>query len=91
MERARRRPPDRPALLRSVPRLGTPRRQRLDTVRGVVPPPYQRPSGCPFHSRCDDVMPGRCDQVTPEVVRVPVGGAQSSTVRCLLYDGEGDA
>ena len=27
-------------------------------IAGTVPPPYDRPSGCPFHPRCDAFMAG---------------------------------
>jgi len=44
------------ALLRSVPRLGQGRR-RLEAIRGNVPTPALRPSGCPFHPRCPLMIP----------------------------------
>ncbi len=72
------------ALLRSIPKLGLRTKSRLDSIRGIVPDPYNRPKGCPFHTRCDFFMPGKCDQILPQ--RVVVDGGQE--VRCLLYGGE---
>jgi len=70
------------ALLNSIPRLGQSRHGRLDPIEGTVPDPYNRPSGCPFHPRCDKVIPGRCDQIRPELQVQADGRA----VRCLLYE-----
>jgi peptide/nickel transport system ATP-binding protein len=69
------------ALLRSIPRLGQIRQGRLDPIQGAVPDPYNRPSGCPFHPRCAQVMPGKCDQIHPALIEQENGRA----VRCLLY------
>jgi len=70
------------ALLRSIPKLGL-RAQgiRLDSIRGMVPDPYNRPAGCPYHTRCDDFMPGLCDKITPP----PIEMGEERLVRCLLY------
>jgi peptide/nickel transport system ATP-binding protein len=71
-------------LLQSIPRLRrTKQLDRLVAIRGNVPPPYTRPSGCPFHPRCPKAMPGVCDVVEPEVLDVAPG----HQVSCLLYDG----
>lgn len=69
------------ALLKSLPDLG-PSRRRLDPIRGMVPSPYQRPPGCPFHTRCDRAIVGLCNRVEPEPIVV---GDQHET-RCLIYD-----
>jgi oligopeptide/dipeptide ABC transporter ATP-binding protein len=71
------------ALLRSIPRLGRRSRERLEPVKGMVPSPYNRPRGCPFHPRCPAFMPGKCDRVIP--TPVPVGPGRQ--VSCLLYSG----
>ncbi|MHA1517711.1 MAG: ABC transporter ATP-binding protein, partial [Alphaproteobacteria bacterium] len=39
-------------LFRSVPRLDTAIRARLETIEGVVPSPNNWPTGCRFHDRC---------------------------------------
>jgi peptide/nickel transport system ATP-binding protein len=70
------------ALLRSIPNVGGGVRERLATIRGSVPPPFARPSGCAFHPRCEHMMPGRCDRTVPSRVQTGAGD-----VRCLLYDG----
>jgi peptide/nickel transport system ATP-binding protein len=69
------------ALLRSIPKFGQRGQGRLDPIKGMVPDPYNRPKGCPFHPRCAQRMPGKCDQVHPELKILPDGRA----VRCLLY------
>ncbi|MGW7684136.1 ABC transporter ATP-binding protein [Kribbella sp. NPDC054772] len=71
------------ALVRSVPRLGQQGQDRLVAVRGTVPPPYERPSGCRFHPRCDAFMAGKCDQIVPARVR-----SDEIDVACLLYGEE---
>ncbi|MGW1344619.1 ABC transporter ATP-binding protein [Kribbella sp. NPDC002412] len=71
------------ALVRSVPRLGQRGQGRLAAVRGTVPPPYERPSGCRFHPRCDAFMAGKCDLTVPARVR-----ADDTDVACLLYGEE---
>jgi len=71
------------ALLRSIPKISPGVRQRLDTIRGMVPDPYNRPSGCPFHPRCDKFMPGTCDRIVPKRISLSKG----REVRCLLYGG----
>src|SRR6267154_3215043 len=56
------------ALLRSVPNLRATPRERLATIGGAVPHPGARPVGCPFHPRCPEVIPGRCEtQAPPEI------------------------
>jgi peptide/nickel transport system ATP-binding protein len=71
------------ALVRSVPRLGQSSQDRLVAVRGTVPPPYERPSGCRFHPRCDAFMAGKCDTTVPSRVR-----SDEIDVACLLYGEE---
>lgn len=71
------------ALVRSVPRLGKRGAHRLAAVRGMVPPPYQRPTGCRFHPRCEQFMAGACDRVIPEILEV-----DRNRVACLLYSDE---
>lgn len=71
-------------LLRAVPRLGKTAGQRLVAIEGTIPSPFQRPSGCPFHTRCSKMMPGRCDVHMPAVTQLD----DKHTVRCLLYEPE---
>jgi peptide/nickel transport system ATP-binding protein len=75
------------ALLRSIPRLGAGRTQQLNPIEGAVPDAFNRPSGCPFHPRCEQFMAGKCDVIHPDLIRL----ADGRGVRCLLYDTEGAA
>ncbi|GAA1580084.1 ABC transporter ATP-binding protein [Kribbella hippodromi] len=68
------------ALLRSVPRIERRARRRLPTIRGQVPHPQQRPSGCPYRTRCDHVVLGECDVENPELV-----SDGQREVRCVHY------
>ncbi|NMJ43767.1 ABC transporter ATP-binding protein [Roseomonas sp. JC162] len=63
------------ALLRAVPSILATPRQRLATIGGAVPHPGARPSGCAFHPRCSDFMPGRCDAASPAPLRPGEAGA----------------
>jgi peptide/nickel transport system ATP-binding protein len=69
------------ALLQSIPHLSAEPARRLASIRGMVPHPFRRPGGCPFHPRCDSFMPGVCDRL--DSPREPVGDGRE--VRCLLY------
>jgi peptide/nickel transport system ATP-binding protein len=70
------------ALLSSIPKMGQGTRQRLATIRGMVPHPSQRPAGCPYHPRCDQMIAGLCDTQDPPDVDLGPG----RTARCVLYD-----
>jgi oligopeptide/dipeptide ABC transporter ATP-binding protein len=69
------------ALLRSIPRLGYGKSWELMPITGMVPDPYNRPSGCPFHPRCPSFIGGVCDVSVPLVINLPDG----RSVRCHLY------
>jgi oligopeptide/dipeptide ABC transporter ATP-binding protein len=69
------------ALLRSIPTIDSPPKQMLPTISGSIPHPYNRPPGCPFHTRCPDFMPGLCDAVEPALVPV----APNQLAACFLY------
>jgi peptide/nickel transport system ATP-binding protein len=56
------------ALLRSIPRLGKKSRDRLESIKGMVPDPFSVPKGCPYHTRCAYYKPGVCDD--PQYVQV---------------------
>jgi peptide/nickel transport system ATP-binding protein len=70
------------ALLRSIPRMRARSRERLTPIAGAVPHPYDRPPGCPFHARCTDFMPGRCDTRAPSLRAV----GEAHAVSCFLYE-----
>ncbi|MEM5503096.1 ABC transporter ATP-binding protein [Ahrensia kielensis] len=69
------------ALLESVPRMGMEKRNRLPAIRGMVPHPLARPSGCTFRTRCDSYMPGICDKAEPTMVR-----KDGTDVACFLHN-----
>jgi oligopeptide/dipeptide ABC transporter ATP-binding protein len=61
-------------------------RDRTDiaTIRGSVASFTNPPEGCPFHPRCPDFMPERCDRAEPALERV----GDDQRAACFLY---GDA
>jgi peptide/nickel transport system ATP-binding protein len=68
------------ALLRSIPRISA-KRQDLVPISGMVPGPFRRPTGCPFHPRCSQRM-SHCSTIEPALTTL---GANHQ-VRCLLYE-----
>ncbi|QDP96691.1 ABC transporter ATP-binding protein [Microlunatus elymi] len=77
------------ALLRSIPRIGTSTGTKLEVIKGSIPDPYSKVSGCTFHPRCPEFMPGLCDTVIP--VETVLAGPTRHGVRCHLYTEEGQA
>jgi peptide/nickel transport system ATP-binding protein len=69
------------ALLGSIPNIGE-KKGKLETIAGMVPSPFNLPSGCVFHPRCPAFMPGKCDRVVPNYAEV----SEDHWARCLLYD-----
>jgi len=69
------------ALLRSIPSIQSVPREKLPTIIGAIPHPYNRPPGCPFHPRCASFMPGVCDRRAPRLLPV----TQTQEVSCFLY------
>jgi peptide/nickel transport system ATP-binding protein len=47
----------------------------------MVPDPYSRLKGCPFHPRCPEFITDVCDQVEPGPIETKPG----HLVRCHLY------
>ena len=70
------------ALLRSIPSVLAEPRTKLATIAGTIPHPYNRPIGCPFHPRCADSIPGRCDVDEPNLKQL-IG---NRAVSCFLYE-----
>jgi peptide/nickel transport system ATP-binding protein len=68
-------------LLRSIPRLTTPRGEELVPISGRPPSLIMRPSGCHFHPRCPYVRESHT-QIDPQLEPVP--DEPSHLVRCLL-------
>ena len=73
------------ALIDSIPS-GKHERGNLSTVRGTVPDPYSRPTGCPFRDRCDHAMAGTCNARMPALVNLAPG----HDVRCFLHSSESE-
>ena len=71
------------ALLRSIPHIRSQSRERLASITGAIPHPYNRPPGCTFHPRCEAYMPGTCNQRTPQLAVV----GEAHNVSCFLYPG----
>ncbi len=72
------------ALLKSIPRIGGPTGRRLEVIEGMVPDPFHIPTGCHFHDRCPEVVPGLCDIHAP--VLLDTGPEHKAA--CLLHDTE---
>ncbi|NIV29885.1 MAG: ATP-binding cassette domain-containing protein [Anaerolineae bacterium] len=71
------------ALLKSIPHVGKRSGERLASIKGMVPDPFNLPSGCVFHPRCPDFMPGKCDRIVPSWTQVE---GEDHWARCLLYE-----
>jgi oligopeptide/dipeptide ABC transporter ATP-binding protein len=71
------------ALLRSIPKLGEKKEgNRLASISGMTPDPFNLPTGCVFHPRCPMFMPGKCDKIVPKWTKV----GEDHYVSCLLYE-----
>jgi len=68
-------------LFRSIPRKDIKRKGTLAVIKGVVPDPLSRPSGCLFSDRCPQFMKGTCDMSIPPLVEVE----DNHYARCYLY------
>ena len=69
------------ALLQSIPSIESTPRVKLPTISGSIPHPFNRPTGCPFHPRCESFKPGRCDTEVPLLVAV----GEERRASCFLY------
>ena len=70
------------ALLRSIPRMRSRSRERLNPIAGAVPHPYDRPDRLSLPPALPaSSWPGRCDAEEPTLR--PVG--DKHTVSCFLY------
>ena len=59
-------------------------RGALASIRGTVPDPYSRPTGCAFRNRCDHFIEGVCDRNVPALVELE----EDHFVRCFLHSEE---
>jgi peptide/nickel transport system ATP-binding protein len=74
------------ALLRSVPTILAAPRQRLATIGGAVPHPARRPTGCTFHPRCTEIIPGLCANEQPAPIAPGHAGASCFRVERALQE-----
>ena len=73
------------ALLRSIPSINSTPHEELPTISGSIPHPFNKPRGCPFHPRCPQAMPGKCDQRTPALLPVGAPASAQQLASCFLY------
>ena len=74
-------------LLASVPEQAI-RGERLPSIPGTVPPPWERPTGCRFRTRCPFAQEGRCDVGEIPLIS-PSEGRAARCVRVHELDLEG--
>ena len=67
-------------LLDSIPRLETPRKTKLNIIKGIVPSLYDLPSGCRFRNRCPYAME-ICKSKPPPLIEV----GENHFASCYLY------
>ena len=69
-------------LLNAIPKL-----EHLDVpltpVPGDIPSPLDRPSGCVFHTRCSQIIEGKCDSSNPDTTELKEG----HTAACFVAQG----
>lgn len=68
------------ALLKSVPRLDSDKKDDLIAIHGTPPDLLAPPAGCPFASRCNYCMP-ICKELPPEVTEI----SSSHKAQCWLH------
>ena len=69
-------------LLESIPSVQASGHERLPSIAGSIPHPFNRPSGCTFRPRCPSFIPGVCDVNVPQYLTLD-GGQQK--VSCFLH------
>ncbi|HMA59741.1 MAG TPA: ABC transporter ATP-binding protein [Halanaerobiales bacterium] len=72
-------------LIKSIPKIGK-KINRLDTIQGMVPSPFEFPQGCRFNPRCEHAMDICKEKEPPEV---DVGDRH--TAKCWLHVDEGES
>lgn len=74
------------ALIASAPVADPKQRDREKVfLQGEIPKPTNIPAGCPFHTRCPEVM-DKCLKVIPDLKPLNASGEQAHLVSCLLFD-----
>jgi peptide/nickel transport system ATP-binding protein len=69
-------------LLRSIPSIYAKGVERLPSITGNIPHPFNRPSGCTFRPRCPSYMEGVCNVHVPKFL--PLEGTNQH-VNCFLH------
>ena len=69
------------ALWRSIPQIDGDL-ERLEPIKGTIPSPYYKHTGCRFYGRCEQRIEGKCNTSFPELIEVKPG----HKVRCFLYE-----
>ena len=69
------------ALWRSIPTIDG-SLDRLDSIKGTIPSPYYKHTGCRFYGRCEKRIEGKCNTDFPKLREVKPG----HFVRCYLYE-----
>ena len=75
------------ALIQSIPKIGKKSRSRLESIRGAVPVPINRPPGCGFYPRCSAAIDGLCNRIDPPLIQIE----ENHSVACFVYPEVVDA
>lgn len=67
-------------LLKSIPKLDS-ENEKLDTIEGSVPSPFDLPKGCNYYPRCPKRME-KCEVNKPDLYKIN----DTHKVRCYLYE-----
>ena len=68
-------------LLQAIPKITGTAKDRLVAIEWSVPSPFERPSGCTFHPRCDRMIKGVCESQVPGNTNI----TNDHQVSCHLY------
>ncbi len=69
------------ALIQSIPKIGKKSSARLESIRGAVPVPINRPPGCGFYPRCAAAIEGLCNRLDPPLTQIEDHHAAA----CFVY------
>jgi len=69
-------------LLRSIPSIYSKGVERLPSIVGTIPHPFNRPSGCTFRPRCPSYIEGTCDVHEPKFNLIE---GTKQRVSCFLH------
>jgi peptide/nickel transport system ATP-binding protein len=70
-------------LTRSILQVTDVKGRKLTFIEGHVPDAYVLPTGCAYHPRCKQAIPGKCDREQPKDSQI----SNTHRVNCHLYDG----